>query len=267
MPNGICYSGDFAPLAGSRRVVYYDVRNRDRSDLVTNESKLERGIVNDVDDLDTVRRHFGAERIDLLGHCYIGLTVMLYAMKYPQHTGRVVQIGPVQPHASTQYPAHLCFKDGKLEQAFQEIGSLQGELASLDPIEACRRFWEVLRMTYVADPKDASRIDWMRCKLDNERNFLSYLTAHIMPSIQRLQLEEQDFEKVTSPVLTIHGTKDRNAPFGGGREWALRLPDARLLTIPDAAHAPWIESPEIVLGAINTFLKAVGQSSRRRLSL
>jgi len=255
VPNGICYSGDFGSLAGHSRVVYYDVRNRGRSDSVTDETKLERGILNDVDDLDIVRRHFRADRIDLLGHSYVGLTVLLYAMKYPQHTGRVVQIGPVQPRASTQYPAHLCFKDGKLEQAFQEIGSMQGELAALDPIEACRRFWEVLRVTYVADPKNASRIDWMRCELDSERNFLKYWAAHIGPSIQRLQLEDQDFANVTAPVLTIHGTKDRNAPYGGGREWALRLPDARLLTIPDAAHAPWIESPEMVLGAIETFLE------------
>jgi pimeloyl-ACP methyl ester carboxylesterase len=29
------------------------------------------------------------------------------------------------------------------------------------------------------------------------------------------------------PVLTIHGTQDRNAPFGGGREWVAHLPEAR----------------------------------------
>jgi pimeloyl-ACP methyl ester carboxylesterase len=38
------------------------------------------------------------------------------------------------------------------------------------------------------------------------------------------------------PVLTIHGTKDRNAPYGSGREWAFNLPNARLLTIKGGAH-------------------------------
>jgi pimeloyl-ACP methyl ester carboxylesterase len=59
---------------------------------------------------------------------------------------------------------------------------------------------------------------------------------------------------VKTPVLTIHGSKDRSAPYGGGREWALRLANARLLTVGQAAHAPWIEAPELTFGSIKTFL-------------
>jgi len=33
----------------------------------------------------------------------------------------------------------------------------------------------------------------------------------------------------------------------------LRLPSARLVTVENAAHAPWIEVPELVLGSIKTF--------------
>jgi 2-hydroxy-6-oxonona-2,4-dienedioate hydrolase len=56
------------------------------------------------------------------------------------------------------------------------------------------------------------------------------------------------------PVLTIHGRKDRSAPYGGGQDWVSRLPDARLLTVENAGHAPWIEQPATVFGAIATFL-------------
>jgi len=59
---------------------------------------------------------------------------------------------------------------------------------------------------------------------------------------------------VSAPVLNVHGTKERSAPYGGGREWALILPNARFLTIDNVAHAPWIEAPEKVLGPIGTFL-------------
>ena len=75
-----------------------------------------------------------------------------------------------------------------------------------------------------------------------------------MPSIQGLHFTPDDFEKVQSPVLTVHGTKDRSSPYGGGREWALMLPNARLLTIENVAHAPWIEAPEKVYGPVRTFL-------------
>jgi pimeloyl-ACP methyl ester carboxylesterase len=59
--------------------------------------------------------------------------------------------------------------------------------------------------------------------------------------------------KVTNPVLTIHGRKDRNAPYGAGREWAWMLPESRLLTIDEGAHAPWIEAPAKMFGAIREF--------------
>ena len=75
-----------------------------------------------------------------------------------------------------------------------------------------------------------------------------------MPSIRSLKLTAEDFAKATAPVLTVHGTKDRNAPYGGGRDWAALLPNARLLTVPNAAHTPWIEAPDLVFKSIDTFL-------------
>jgi pimeloyl-ACP methyl ester carboxylesterase len=34
----------------------------------------------------------------------------------------------------------------------------------------------------------------------------------------------------------------------------MRLPDARLVTVENAAHAPWIEAPELAFASIQTFL-------------
>jgi pimeloyl-ACP methyl ester carboxylesterase len=70
-----------------------------------------------------------------------------------------------------------------------------------------------------------------------------------------MRLTDADLAKVTMPVLTIHGTRDRNAPYGGGREWALRLPDARLVTVPGAAHAAYLEDPVAVWGSVRHFLR------------
>jgi len=123
-----------------------------------------------------------------------------------------------------------------------------------DSVESCKKFWAVLRELYVVNPADAHRTDWGRCDLPNELNFMLYWTQHIAPSLQSLNLAAEDFAKAKAPVLTIHGRKDRSAPYGGGREWALRLPHARLLTIAEAAHAPWVEDPETVFSSIATFL-------------
>jgi pimeloyl-[acyl-carrier protein] methyl ester esterase len=69
-----------------------------------------------------------------------------------------------------------------------------------------------------------------------------------------MSLKPTDVAMVTMPVLTIHGRKDRSAPYGGGQDWANLLPNGRLLTIEDGGHVPWIEAPTQVLSAIERFL-------------
>lgn len=253
IPNGLCFLDDFQHLGDWRTLIFYDVRNRGLSDMISDPAKLARGIGQDVDDLDAVRRHFGIDRVDLIGHSYIGLMVGLYAMRYPGHANRVVQIGPAQPDAMKQYPAHLTNVDATFREAMAEVGRMIKEQASGEPEELCRRFWAVLRVIFVVNSADAARIDWGRCELANERNFMRYWTEHLTPSIRNLNLTVEEMAKAKAPVLIVHGAKDRNASYGGARDWALRLPNARLVTVENGAHGPWIEAPELVFGSIKTF--------------
>jgi proline iminopeptidase len=254
VPNGFHLLNDFRHLGDWRALIFYDVRNRGRSDQVSDRSKLARGIQQDVDDLDALRRHFAIDLADVIGHSYVGLMVALYAMKYPARVGRVVLIGPMQPDAAKQYPTHLTNADATFAEVMAKIGKMMKERPSPDPEEACKKFWAVLRVMYVADAKDAERINWGRCELPNERNFMRYWTEHILPSIQSLNLTAEEMAKAKAPVLIVHGKQDRSAPYGGGLDWAMRLPDARLVTVENAAHAPWIEAPELAFASIQTFL-------------
>jgi pimeloyl-ACP methyl ester carboxylesterase len=76
----------------------------------------------------------------------------------------------------------------------------------------------------------------------------------LLASDQALDISKDSIAKVSVPVLTIHGRKDRNAPYGGGREWDMLLPNARLITIDGAAHMSWVEYPELVFPNIDLFL-------------
>jgi proline iminopeptidase len=265
VPNGMYMIEDCKRLASGRTLFVYDVRNRGRSDAVDDPSKLARGILNDVDDLEAIRRQLGLERVALLGHSYIGLMVILYAMKHPDRVARVVQIGPMEPHHGKTYPAHLTANDTVVQEVFARIAELRKDPTPREPEEQCRKFWSVLRTIYVTSPADASRIDWGRCDLPNERNMMKYWMGSLIPSIKALNLTGDDFAKVKSPVLTVHGTKDRSAPYGGGREWALLLPNARLVTVDGGGHAPWIESPQIVFSAIETFLAGAWPDTAQRI--
>jgi proline iminopeptidase len=254
VPNRIYLFDALKALADGRTLIFCDPRNRGRSSGISDASKLERGIHHDVDDLEAVRRHFGMRHVDLIGHSYMGLTVVLYAMKYADHVGRVVQIGSMAPDSTKQYPAHLTSVDAVLGEVLARLGELQKERQSHDPREFCRKFWAILRVLYVADPADADRLEWEPCDLPNEMTFMKQWNEHVMPTIQRLNLNADEIAKAKAPVLVIHGRKDRSAPYGGGRDWALRLPNARLVTVDSAAHVPWIEDPVEVFRALETFL-------------
>jgi len=253
--NGFVLFDDFKYLADGRTVIGVDLRNRGRSDYIADISKMKRGVEQDVDDLEVVRRHLEISQVDLMAHSYAGIIPILYAMKYPAHVHRILQLSSMQPNQSTRYPAHLTNVDSVLQEFFANIGKLQQEGPNLGPQEFCAKFWTLLRPLYVFNSNDADKIrHWEFCHLPTELNFMPYWMDVLMPSVQRLNFTPEDLAKVQAAVLGVHGTKDRSAPYGGGREWALLLPNARLLTIENAAHAPWIEAPEKVYDAVKAFL-------------
>ena len=260
IPNAIHMFESFKHLAANRTIIFFDLRNRGRSESVSDASKLARGIHHDVEDLEAVRRHFQIDQVDLVGHSYIGLLVILYALKYPDHVHRIVQIGPAQPNAATQYSPHLTGVDATLTGFVGKLAQPRNATQPVDPAEECRKFWELVRVIMVADAADVGKINWTPCDCPNEVNFMTHWTQNILPSIQALRLAGE-LSKVKAPVLTIHGRRDRQAPYGGGREWSMTLPDARLVTADNAAHVPWIEAPEKVFGAIETFLNGAWPES------
>lgn len=245
-------------LAHDRRVVSYDMRGRGRSDRVADSTKIT--IQWDVRDLEAVRRHVGAEKASVIGFSYLGLMVLLYALEHPERVDRIVQIGPVARRWDRRFPSELTATDPTPvpdSAGRAELARLQSSnLADSNPRLHCERMWRISRVALVGDPRLADRVP-DPCQLPNEwhRSFSRHLRHHFVGSVQRLDIPWETFHRLTHPVLTIHGTRDRNAPYGAGREWATRLPNARLLTVRGAAHMPWIDQPAVVLTSIDTFLR------------
>ncbi len=257
VPLGFYLYDDFKQLARNRTVIFYDMRNRGRSSAVSNGEKIT--IQDDVEDLEKIRRYFGLEKMNLIGESYLGLMVMMYAMKYPEHVGRIVQIGAVPLKFGTEYPARLTANDAtRVPDPVEKEKLNQLRKAGYEkshPREFCEKDWVVTRTMLVGNPANARKIS-SPCAMPNE--WPIKLNRHLQfhfASVQRLNISREEVAKVSAPVLTIHGTKDRNAPYGGGREWALMLPNARLLTIAGAAHFPWVDAPETVFSAIDVFLR------------
>lgn len=237
-----------------RTLVLYDMRNRGLSKRVEDTAQIT--IMGDVDDVEALRRHFRAEKVSLVGYSYLGLMVALYATHHPTRVERLVQIGAVPRKFGTAYPAD--------QQAGNDTLGAEGQAAwtawqaiskdqAADPMAKCKALGRFFSFYLIGNPANHSKIPDV-CRYENESiaNAERHLTAHF-GDIQKRDFPREAFTKIEQPVLTLHGTLDRNAPYGSGLEWATTFRDGRLITVESGAHHLWLDDPTI-LADIDRFL-------------
>lgn len=267
VPGGFLFGTDLDRLAETHRLILYDMRNRGRSSAVRDPELLT--IEADVRDLEAIRRHFSIDSFSTIGYSYLGKMVVMYGLAHPGRLDRAVQIGAVpMAFGSMIPPVH----DNSGEQVMdpERLARLRGLRAEgvheRDPRRYCEEEWLVTRVRLTGDPALAERLE-SRCDLPNEWpvNMAVHLQHHFA-SARRASVGPLDLVPLEIPVLTVHGTKDRNASYGGGVEWAAMLPNARLRTVEGGAHQAWADDPS-VLDDVATFLSGAWPRSARKVDL
>ena len=250
---------DFRWLSARYTLISYDMRNRGRSSRVEDLDKI--SLAADVADLEAVRRHFDVEKFHTIGYSYLGLMVVLYTLEHPERVERVVQIGPVPLKFATEYKPEYVASD-RQQVIDQHGGARLRELREQNyhtehPREYCEEEWRVLRFMLVGDPANVDKMGPGVCDQQNEwpTQLAQHMQRHFGGSVMKLDVPRERVAKLQQPVLTIHGTKDRNAPYAAGRDWVYLLPNARLLTIHGAAHQAFAERADLVRPAIDGFLR------------
>ena len=249
VPGGCFLEPALAALARARTVVFYDPRNRCRSSAVEDGARI--SVRADVEDLEALRRHVGAERIVPVGFSYLGRVVALYARSHPERVERLVQIGAVSPGVGTAYPPALAEPraawPADLLALDDEVKRLREEGRDRsDPAGFCERYDAFVRRLLVYRPAPAARYT-PGC--DSHREWPINLDRHlaaIFTSLAASPVPPESVASMRSPVLVVHGRHDRQAPYGAGREWAMAWPDARLVTVAEGAHAPFVDDPSVV---------------------
>jgi proline iminopeptidase len=249
------FADHLSPLAErGHTLLFYDQRGAGRSSLVSDSTAL----VADrfADDLEAIRRHFGLQRMTLLGHSWGAAVVALYATQRPERVERLLIVSGIPPQRRD------------LVQAFRALGArldtisrrqLQEAwetwLADPGDVTACRAYHVLWFVPFYGDAAASSRSRGDFCAGGPEalRNSVNSVGRFTMPS-----LGEWDWRPVlsgvTAPGLVIHGTVDR-LPMEGAREWAAALPGARLLLLEGIGHFPYVEAPETFFAAVDTFLR------------
>lgn len=269
LPGRLFAYEDFAWLGQYFTLISYDMRNRGRSDLVVDESRI--SFEQDVVDLETVRRHFGVDRMALMGYSYLGKIAVLYALEHPSRVERIVQFGPVGPAFGTVYRPEFVFRDDPVDPvALARLRAMRSEqnFHITHPRAYCREEWDIVqRPTLVGDPAKSGRVRIDVCDMPNEWPILQarHLRLHFEESGMKHATPLERLRQLQLPVLTVHGTHDRNAPYGAGREWSFLLPQGRLLTVEGAGHHVFAEASETVMPAVLKFLQGCWPSGAEKV--
>lgn len=250
VPGAALVQDDLAPLAMGRTVVFFDMRNRGRSDLIPSDGNV--GVPIEIDDIDAIRRRLGVERISLLGWSYVGLIAALYAARYPIHLERLVVVCPV-PLRDHDYGTTK--GDPGLEAALLHLESLRRSgLDERDPVEFARQWRRTFVPTRMGDPSAFARLKSDPSELPNEwPDHSRSAQERVWKSLGRGFDYRSVVNELAVPALVVHGEADV-VPAAASREWAEALPNARVVTLPGVGHFPWAEAPGTFFAAVEEFL-------------
>jgi proline iminopeptidase len=247
-----------APLTKRHVVIFYDQRGGGRSSRPADTTHLTAAY--QIEDLDQIRRRFGLETMQLMGHSYGALLAATYAIAHPSAVASlliVAGIGPRRNGVWERMDSVTTVRLGQrqrtlIEEAKRKIGD-----PAADAVAACRDFVSLVLPARLADPEIMMpRLTPHFCTQDAATIRYAFTVAGpaILESYGNWDLRDQ-LRTLHVPTLVVHGTEDV-FPMDIAQEWRAALPRATLVQIPAAGHFPFAERPELFWPVIEKFLAA-----------
>jgi 3-oxoadipate enol-lactonase/4-carboxymuconolactone decarboxylase len=219
-------------LASRYRCLRYDTRGHGRSGLVEAVPTIETL----ADDLAGLLDGLGIEAAHVVGLSLGGMTAQAFAARYPERVVGLVLLATA---------AHLPPPEGWDERA--RVVRSEGMGAIVDAVMA--RWFTA--DTIALAPEIVRSVRQRFLALD-PRGYAACCIA-----IRDMDLRDR-IGAIRAPTLVIAGEDDPATRLEMLEDVSSRIPGARLLVVPEAAHLVAVEQPDMVSAEIRTFLAQVG---------
>jgi proline iminopeptidase len=238
--------------AGGRELIFYDQRGGGRSKSSGREPITWR---TQSRDLAAVINEFRLERPTLVGYSWGGLLALLYAAEAARDAGlgrlrpaRLLLIDPatISRHYRSQFEREFARR-----QASAAVERLRAELAEShprdrDPEAFKQRNFELSVAGYFADPQSAHDLTPFRV--------MARVQQSVWDSLGEFDLAaDGSLASIRVPTLIVHGRQDP-IPLASSEE-AARIMGAELVVLENCGHVPYVEQPQALFAAIDTFLE------------
>ena len=194
-----------------------------------------------VEDIETLRRHLGLERVALFGGSWGATLALAYAAKHPSKVAAMVLRGVFLGSAAEvdRYLQTACLVEGRgaLERYHALVNqrdeaaagaAAQRWVAYEEAVMSLEAGQQAEGVTLQADVDAAAALARARVQLHYLAHDCFLLPGELLSSLGSL---------ADTTLLIVQGSRDRVCPPQAARELARRLPRAELRLIEDGGHA------------------------------
>lgn len=247
------YLADVAEILARRhQAIRYDQRGTGRS--AAHNGRF--GLAEHVEDLETIRKAYRHERLSLFGHSWGGTLAQLYAGRYPERVAKLflcnsgIGLGEDWKEMERAVMAHNRRQAGTggfaLMGLYQLVSRLPGRLGDY----GARRLMAMVWRNYFDPPSSAAPPD--RSWLDGVRSKPILKTRTAAIEAEAFLLNEIELDPDTQ-VLVLFGGENKDIYGPTAERLFARYPNAKHVVMEDAAHLPWLQSPEAFRVELCTF--------------
>lgn len=242
----------FLELTQKYRLVFIDQRCTGNSRCTLDEKFVT--IERLVDDIDTVRRHLGVQKVHLLGHSWGGLLAIHYTVRHPAHVRSVMLLNSSGLTGEAQKKFFDNLESMRTEEEKKELAAIEASPAySAGDVGAQTRHSELYSRPYFFDPEKSKDIKYIPGQLTakNGKTVRGWIWKFLLNYDLRRQAG-----LIRCPVLIIHGDSDV-IPLEVAEETNEVIRGSRIAILKDTGHYSFVEKKEEVIEEITRFLKKI----------
>jgi len=251
----------FLDFAKSHRVIFYDQRGNGKSTLARIDSTTFT-VELMVEDLEELRKEFGIEKLNIIGHSWGGLLAMYYAVQYPGHVRRLILVdaAPVNTELLIKcYEKQISmFAPEEWERVQQLWNSEEYKAGNPAAHNEAMRISEgtIFSNKAVID-------DYMNAAAFNETTAKNAVALEEQARQMKLHIHVQDrLSSIDCPTLIINGKDDFIVEEAPQLAHEL-IANSEIVWVEGAGHYPYIEQSDVFFVELDKFIRKTASADSR----
>lgn len=252
----------FKQLQKKFTVIYFDARGRGRSTRLTDFALY--SVDKDVEDLESLRRTLGFEKVHLFGHSYGGIVAQSYALAHPNNVRRVILCNTF--HSAVGWQNNIDNCNRHIQESYPDVWTRLMEMRKAMKSSATE--WRALYDHCYATMYWYS-VEKHKKHLSKYAAIQTSDDAFSEPVYYAIIGDDPDFEvggsmknldlrpligQLKSPVLILTGRSDKVATTKQAFEIKELIPNAKIYIFEKSGHLPFAEENKSFTKVVRDFL-------------